>query len=389
MSRIRTLLARTGLSERRKDQRMDAKGLTVSYSAGPEQKSVRIGNISPTGLYLVTEERWTPGTSILLTLGEKSVFDSSLRSQVKLWTKCVRADENGAGLAFSHAHIDGAKWLEAMSRAPSMIAENHPVHVFRFTRALAFLFHISPGSEGQILKLMTESLSRERTERVVEVALLAADNLESRSCASRTDLSPGLVLGILELAVEVEQAEAREHWARLLAACSLSDSQDDLNLVLVNSLCKLNQFHLRILTAAWSQAKEVDLKTGAGSLGGFDCTVEEIQTITGVANEESVESMVDELHEFGLLGKSAKPALGLRLAKVNLSLTGLGLNFCERCCLQPQPAKEESQDVYFYEPYVPMEIDFALATGAGEEMSNSLASEAQTMRQNDSLALID
>ncbi len=389
MSRIRTLLAKSGLSERRKDQRMDAKGLTVSYSAGSQQKSVRIGNISPTGLYLATEERWAPGTSILLTLGEKSVFESYSRSQVKLFAKCVRVDLNGAGLAFAHAHVDRAKWLDAMSKAPSMIAENHPVHVFRYTRALAFLFHISPSSEGQILKLMTETFSRERCERAVEIALMAADILESESCNSRSDLSPNIVLQILERAVEVDEEEARGYWARLLAVCSLADSQDDLNLALLNSLATLNLFHLRILTAAWSLTSEAEQKASPASSDAAVCTVEEIQAIAGIANEESVESTVHDLHEFGLLASTVKAAFGVRFTKLNLSLTELGIKFCDRCCFEPEPAIEESPDIVYYEPYIPVEVDFAFSASAGEEVSNSLAGEAQTMRQTGSLALVD
>jgi hypothetical protein len=389
MSRIRTLLAKSGLSERRKDQRMDAQGLSVSYTAGSQQKSVRIGNISPTGLYLATEERWAPGTPILLTLGEKSVFQSFSRSQVKLFAKCVRVDENGVGLAFAHAHVDRAKWLEAMSKAPLMIAENHPVHVFRYTRALAFLFHISPASEGQILKLMTETFSRERTERAVEIALMAADILESESRTSRTDLAPNFVRQILELAVEADEEEARGYWARLLAVCSLADSQDDLNLALLNSLAQLNIFHLRILTAAWSLTGEAEPKTSPASSDAVVCTVEEIQAIAGISNEESLESTVHDLHEFGLLGSSAKPAFGARLAKVNLSLTELGLNFCDRCCFEPEPVIEPSQTIDYYEPYIPVDIDYAFSASSGKEMSYSLASEAQTMRQTGNLALAD
>lgn len=389
MSRIRTLLARTGLSERRKDQRVDANGLTVSYLAGKEQKTVRIGNISPTGLYLVTGERWAPGAPVLLTLGEKSVFDSCSRSQVKLWAKCARVDDNGVGLSFAHSHINSTKWLEAMSKAPSMIAENHPVHVFRFTRALAFLFHISPTSEEQILNLMTKGFSREGAERAIEVALFAADILESQSSECRMDVSPNLVLKILEVAAEVNDQEAREYSARLLSACTLTDPQDDLNPLLANLLSRLDLLHLRILTAAWSLASEVDPKASSSMPNCAECTVEEIQAIAGIANEEQVESMVDGLHELGLLGSTAKRALGVRLLKVNMTLTSLGLRFCERCCSQPEPGIEESQEGAFYEPYVSLEIDGAFSACTQEEVSNSLASEAQSIRQSVGLALVD
>jgi hypothetical protein len=388
MSFIRTLLAHIGISERRKNQRMDAKGLTVSYLAGPEQKKLQIGNISPTGLYLVTEERWNPGTNLLLTLGEKSIFETSSRSQVKLWTRCVRVDENGVGLAFTHTHTNAVKWLEAMSKAPSMIAQSDPVQVFRLTRTLAFLFHISPASEADLLKLMTESLTRERAERAIETALLANDILESHRCESKKDLSPGLLLRLLEQVVQAEDDEMREYWARLLAACSLIDSQHDMSLVFVDLLSALTLFHLRVLTAAWSQANQADLKTGRDSSHGAYRTVAEAQAIAGIAVVEEIESIVNDLHEFGLLENTARAAVFDRLTEVNLTLSDLGLKFCERICGQPQPMEEESQNTAFLERYLSLESDYPSPANVRENLSHSLAIEAQTIRQSSNLALM-
>jgi hypothetical protein len=389
MPLIRTLLTRIGLIERRSDQRMDANGLTVSCSTGSEHKKVRIGNISPTGLYLATEERWRPGTTVVLTLGEKSAFETTSRSQVKLWTRCVRVDEGGAGFAFTHSHVDRVKWLEAMSRAPSLIAESHPVQVFRMTRALAFLFHISPASESEILKHITETLTRERTERVIEIALLADDLLESQTCVSRTDLSPDLVLRILGLAVEVEDAEIRDYWARLLAAFALKDSQDALNLAQMSLLSKLNLLHLRILSAAWLRANQRSEKTGSASSDGNYCAVKDLEAIAGVGLVERIEWIDNDLHEFGLLAGTAKPALCGRVAEVDLSLTDRGREFCERCFGRPNQPEKENPDLALSEQFVPLDSDDDLPAGTREGLSNSLANEAQEIRQNSSMALID
>jgi len=442
MPLFRNLLTQIGLAERRHDPRMDANGLTASCATGSEHKKVRIGNISPTGLYLLTEDRWQPGTAVVLTLGEKSVFEESSRLQVKLWTRCVRVDGSGAGLAFTHSHIDREKWLEAMSRAPSLIAEKNPVQVFRYTRALSFLSHISPASESQILELVSGTLTRERTERVVELALHADDLLESQSHASKIDLAPDLVLRILSLAVEVEEAEIRDYWARLLAAFSLSGSQDHSNLAQMHLLSKLNLLHLRILSAAWLRLIQIGLRTSPSSSPASSpisapisstssasssptspdanfCTVKELEAITGVALAERIEWIVNDLHEFGLLGGNTKPALCGRLAEVDLDLTILGQKFCEQFFGQPQPVRQETHDpahpnigvqnvsahntsiqstsvqrksgqnTSILEQYVTLGSDETMSATASQELSNSLASEAQALRENSGLALMD
>jgi hypothetical protein len=368
---------------------MHAQGLTVSHAAGHQQKTVRVGNISPTGLYLFAENPWEPGTVVLFIMGEKSSFETLSRSQVKLWTKCVRVDANGAGLAFLHSHVDQTKWLEAMSRAPSMISESGPVPVFRLTRALAFLFHISPASEAGILKLMTENLTREGIERAIETALQASDMMESQNCASRSDVASPVVLRILERVADIEEEERREYWARLLAACSLDGSEDELNLTLVSLLSKLNLFHLRILSAAWSEASNADARAGEMATAGVHCSVQEAQAITGLASAEGVEGIVNDLHQLGLIGNTAKTLAFDRLAEVNLSLTDLGLKFCERCCRQGESGRDENKNFPTYEQYVPLEGNYAVSTELAGGMSNSLASEAQAIRQGSGVALID
>jgi len=384
MSLIRSFLARTGFAERRKDQRVDAKGLPVSCAVGSQPKSARVGNISPTGLYLFTEERWAQGTIVVLTLGEKSRFDKTSRSVVQLWTRCIRTDDDGAGLTFTHAHINRTKWLEAMSLAPSLIAENHPVHVFRFTRALAFLFSTSPASQPQLLRLLQENPDRENVERAIEIALLADDLLESQSCASRMDVPPALVLRILAMAMEIEQAEAREYWARLLAASALSGSHDDSSLAHLKLLSSLNLYHLRVLTAAWHKTDSGLVEAGLASAHNSSSTTAEIAEIAGLEELEAVESIVNDLHEFGLLENSANPDFPARLAPLNLTLSGLGLRFCERCCSQLKPSQEEILFTDPIEQYVPLDFD-----DAAKQFATSLVADAQSLRQSSSLALID
>ena len=65
-------------------------GLAAYYWTGAAPKAHSIRDISSTGLYVVTEERWYPGTLILMTLqepkGEESVEHSiSVHSRAVRW----------------------------------------------------------------------------------------------------------------------------------------------------------------------------------------------------------------------------------------------------------------------------------------------------------------
>jgi len=74
--------------------------LAAYYWTGsaPEAHSVR--DISSTGLYVVTEERWYPGTLVLMTLQRTDDGDEVTERSVAVLSRAVRWGEDGVGLQF-------------------------------------------------------------------------------------------------------------------------------------------------------------------------------------------------------------------------------------------------------------------------------------------------
>lgn len=66
--------------------------------AAPEAHSIR--DISSTGLYVVTEERWYPGTLVLMTLQRTDDGDEVTERAVAVLSRAVRWGEDGVGLQF-------------------------------------------------------------------------------------------------------------------------------------------------------------------------------------------------------------------------------------------------------------------------------------------------
>jgi hypothetical protein len=86
--------------ERRKNDRQAAPGLAAFFWTGgaPIQHGIR--DISPTGLYLLTEERWYLGTIIVITLQRSDAAEGSPERSVAVQSKAVRYGEDGVGLEF-------------------------------------------------------------------------------------------------------------------------------------------------------------------------------------------------------------------------------------------------------------------------------------------------
>jgi PilZ domain len=73
----------------------------VAYrGAGEERQAYCIGNISRTGLYLLTEERPLPGSTVEITLQRRAEGAKSAADPIRVQSKVARWGVDGVGLAF-------------------------------------------------------------------------------------------------------------------------------------------------------------------------------------------------------------------------------------------------------------------------------------------------
>ncbi len=86
--------------DRRRARRHPLPGLVAHYLTGGAPHAYRVGDISSTGLHLLTDERWLPGTMILMTLQRTNTDGEDPEDWISVQTKVVRWSSGGLGLAF-------------------------------------------------------------------------------------------------------------------------------------------------------------------------------------------------------------------------------------------------------------------------------------------------
>jgi hypothetical protein len=84
----------------RKAPREKAPGLAAYYWTGGAPEAHQIKDISSTGLYVVTEERWYPGTLVLMTLQNTSAGEEVAERTICVHSRAVRWGKDGVGLQF-------------------------------------------------------------------------------------------------------------------------------------------------------------------------------------------------------------------------------------------------------------------------------------------------
>lgn len=339
MSIIRKFAARIGLGERRRDGRVRAGDLDVSYWTGVEKKRVKVRDVSPTGIYVLTDDHWLPGTSVLLTMQNahrRSLFEEDSRPEVRLPARAVRVGEDGVGLTFVQDHIKTSTWLKLMYKATSMVSQNDAVRVFRVTKALAFLLRISPEAEAQVLKLITEEMGSDRAQLAVEIVLKAEEMLQSQNRELRSDVAPALILRILTNGSDIEDERLQQSWAGLLAVSCSEGSTTESILSFVGLLSGLDPAPIRILTAACTKAMETGWNSGFVFPQPLTCSLEDIKKIAGARTMIGIEQDLNRLNQMGLLQQTVKANALSPIEEPNLTPTALGLQLYARCTGQTE-----------------------------------------------------
>jgi len=96
----RTWLERWWSPDPRKAPRGKADGLAAYYWTGSIPEPHTIKDISSTGLYLITEERWYPGTLVLMTLTITEQGEECMERSIAVHSRAVRWGSDGVGLQF-------------------------------------------------------------------------------------------------------------------------------------------------------------------------------------------------------------------------------------------------------------------------------------------------
>jgi hypothetical protein len=96
----RNWLQRWWSPDPRKAPREPSSGLAAYYWNGAAPEAHGIRDISSSGLYVVTEERWYPGTLVLMTLQRTDVGEEVAERSIAVQSRAVRWGHDGVGLQF-------------------------------------------------------------------------------------------------------------------------------------------------------------------------------------------------------------------------------------------------------------------------------------------------
>ena len=318
--------------DRRHSPRRPLDGLVAYDWSGEAPQRHEIGNISSTGIYLLTDQRWQPGQMLSLTLQRSGPLERSAERRVDLEAGAVRWGNDGVGLTFLWPEGMDLRLWETPARTGMQEAEpDYIVREIRMARALAFLRRVCPPVADQAKNLIYAELSNVRVANAVEIALKAEKLLVHEPNADKMLAHPDLIIRILEGGSWVDVDWIQELWAGLLATSCTEEGQDESNLVFINLLSLLAPIHARILSAACAKAMSVMAGRDIPSPYVIACSPEEMARLTGSTNLMKVTRSIAELSDLGLLEKSTRASTNSISNVTRSKPTHLGLQMYARC----------------------------------------------------------
>lgn len=130
--------------DKRSGARNPAPGLIAHFWTGGPPKSHPVRDISATGMYVVTEERWYPGTQILITLTKTLDDGPRAERSITALATAVRWGDDGVGLEFVRNTAKKARRREPL---PSDGADGEQLG--QFVEQFGATSDSGPGSRGK------------------------------------------------------------------------------------------------------------------------------------------------------------------------------------------------------------------------------------------------
>jgi PilZ domain len=319
-------------TERRSSARQSVDQFAAYRWNGSSLKQESVRDISSTGLYILTEERWQPGTLLFLTLQREGPLEMNPEGRIEVQARVARHGEDGVGLAFVLPDDPQSRQWESLRE--NLIEKAKPEDMrslVRIAAAVGFLGRICPGGAQEIGQLLGGRLSNDKLANALSIALKVENLLAFELATDRLHADPGLVVRILEDGSCTDEDWLKHFWGGLLATSCAVDGKDESSLVFVELLSQLTTFPVRILTVVCTRATKFMAESGSISAKPLACKIEELMLTTGSRGLQ-FERDLERLSELGLIEKrdSNSPTL-LACDETNITPSTLGLQLFARC----------------------------------------------------------
>ena len=308
-------------------ERRSVPGLAALHLVGRSPGLDDVKDISSSGIYIKTNERWPPGEVNPIRLTCEVAPADNLNHDVEVQAKSVRWGEDGMGLSFVLPE-NMELWLW---KGNPLAEATAVVHEFRVARSLAFLKRICPAAAHDLDLLFREGLSNIRIRHSMDIALRAEEMLASEPRAHRLRAPKSIVIRITENGSWSDAELTQGFWAGLLVVACKAGENDESTMGFVDTLSEMATMHSRIFSAACTRATKKVAEDGSLSAVPLICNAEQLMEIADAHDFLRIDRNLTQLFDLGLLERREKSKYFTPTDDANITPTPRCLEMYARC----------------------------------------------------------
>jgi hypothetical protein len=347
VSQWKRWIRRLGHPETPRAERRTPLGLTAWQTNNPASQPSTIKNISSTGLYLLTKERWPVDELIPLTIELAGLPENRAEDRIRVQARVVRHDEDGIGLSFVlPAGLDRDLWEVLVDNAIILTDPKALLYTIKLLRTSLFLCRLCHEQAHEALEWFGGELDQPRAEIATEIALGAEKLLASEPGADKMRAHPQIVANILQYGSWAQDDLTRQLWIGLLATSCHVDAIDESSHAFVDLLVNVTPTQGLILVTACKKAMERRPETGDLPSARVIYTPEEMIRLTGIYDPTRIAVEIAYLFNAGLIEKVFDFTSYVSTESLDITPSRLGLELYERCKahrIQPHSPLDEAQ----------------------------------------------
>ena len=314
---------------------------------GTDVKHDPVRDISATGVYIFTKERWPVDSVVSLTMQRQGALELLAERRITAHARVVRCDNDGVGFSFVvPKDSQAAQWKTLLDHLVQESMPKDMESLVRLAEALAFLSRICPDGAIDVTQLMREGFSSHKVGHAVNIVLDAQTLLKSNPEGSEVRLPPSLLIRVLEQATNTEEDWLQQLWAGLVVSSCSTDGNDESNRRFVDLFGMLTPVPIKLFTIVSAVSSKFANEYGTVTARPLACKIDDITTATG-ARGVQIERELERLAAVGLIEKkSANTPMLAPTGEVVITASSLGLELFARC----NGHKGRPSDFYTLEP---------------------------------------
>ena len=365
-------LKRFGEPEQPRAERWPATGLSALYGIDSASRPGSIKDISISGVYLLTQERFAANQTVALILGLDGKRGENADLQIPIQTRAAWQGEDGVGLEFVvPPGMTPGLCGELLHQIVSHSDRDEAAEMFRNLRTVLFLYRLCESQAEDAILLLDGQLDSGRTATLFKIAFAAEKLLAAKPDAIRMRAHPKLVANILRDGSWAPDEETLNLWVGLLASSCSVDTPDDSNQIYVDVLVHITSTEARILLYACERALSSMPKPENSASVPIVISPTEMIQLTGVHDLGRNSTDLAYLYNLGLVEHLFDFTSYRDIENFDITPSRLGLELYKHCNgnsekIDPQMVADarEHLAVFFpppipsvFEDFMPFELD--------------------------------